>query len=143
MRRTILLLAGVLLSAVALGSDSPKEYDDAMQVDKLEGTWEPVSAANFQVVFTYWNSVTTFGAWRWNYQCGRESYSGTYKIDASHKPAFLDETSLDGSAKGATRLYIYERNGDTLRLGWSPNGDRPKNFDNVDLPVITYKRVKK
>jgi hypothetical protein len=29
MRRTILLLAGVLLSVVALGSDSPKEYDDA------------------------------------------------------------------------------------------------------------------
>ncbi len=28
MRRTILLLAGVLLCVVALGSDSPKEYDD-------------------------------------------------------------------------------------------------------------------
>jgi hypothetical protein len=40
MRRTILLLAGVLLSAVALGSDSPKEYDDKTEVAGIEGTWQ-------------------------------------------------------------------------------------------------------
>ena len=37
MRRTILLLAGVLLSVVALGSDSPKEYDDKKEVLALKG----------------------------------------------------------------------------------------------------------
>jgi hypothetical protein len=41
MRRTIVLLAGVLLSVVALGSDSPKEYDDRTEVVDIEGTWSP------------------------------------------------------------------------------------------------------
>jgi hypothetical protein len=31
MRRAIMLLAGVLLSVVVLGSESPKEYDDATE----------------------------------------------------------------------------------------------------------------
>ena len=39
MRRTILLLAGVLLSPVALGSDSPKEYDDKMVTVGTERAW--------------------------------------------------------------------------------------------------------
>jgi hypothetical protein len=37
MRRTILLLVGVLLSVVTLGSDSPKEYDDKTVCIPLRG----------------------------------------------------------------------------------------------------------
>ena len=39
MRRTILLLAGVLLSVAALGSDSPKEYGSDIEMEGVEGTW--------------------------------------------------------------------------------------------------------
>src|SRR5260370_29506858 len=43
MRRTVLLLAGVLLSVSASGSDSPREYDDTRSVvDPLVGKWWPI-----------------------------------------------------------------------------------------------------
>ncbi len=50
MRRTILLLAGVLLSAVALGSDSPKEYDDRTEVAGIEGTKLPLMPSRLDSV---------------------------------------------------------------------------------------------
>jgi hypothetical protein len=43
MRRTVILLMGVLLSVMALGSDSPKEYDDKTEVKTLEGSWQQVA----------------------------------------------------------------------------------------------------
>ncbi len=43
MCRTILLLVGMLLSAGALASDSPKEYDDRTEKGGLEGTWRRIA----------------------------------------------------------------------------------------------------
>ena len=66
MRRTLLLLVGVLLSGMALGSDSPKEYDDATQIDGLEGTWQAVSVENLgELVFSDSSRSGTLDLPRW------------------------------------------------------------------------------
>jgi len=92
MRRTILLLAGVLLCVVALGSDSPKEYDDRTVYCGIEGTWQlakvELGGRNEEPAC---QSVMSFHAGTWEL---KESdggwYKGTYCTDSTQKPPHLD-----------------------------------------------------
>ena len=139
MRRTI-LLAGVLLSVVALGSDSQKEYDDKTTVDPLEGTWRLIGSEfegkkmDIPVEFAMW----TFrrGTYTIDDGDGNPVQRGTYRIDATQKPAHLDM----GTAK-----FIYQIDGDTLRhatLAGAYDTPRPQGFYDKAIVVRTYKRVK-
>ena len=54
--------------------------------------------------------------------------SGTIKLDPTKKPKTLDLIIKDG-AKTETALFIYELDGDNLKLCWSkPGGERPTAF---------------
>ncbi len=47
MRRSVHSVCAVLLVAVGLGSDSPKEYDDGTEVAGVEGTWRLTEITNY------------------------------------------------------------------------------------------------
>jgi uncharacterized protein (TIGR03067 family) len=146
MRRTVLLLAGVLLSAVALGSDSPKEYDDSMKVDLLEGEWRMVEVEVDGVKPPFVGFVETYRDASWGAKSeGNETHQGRYKINTSQRPARLDLIPADGPFAGVTRRYIYQVSGDVLKTAEAMGSDeRPKRFDEKRGVVIcTYKRVKK
>jgi uncharacterized protein (TIGR03067 family) len=120
MRRTILLLTGLLLSIVALGADSPKEYDDRTTVDPLEGTWRLVGHDNI---------LTTYHSGTWTIDNGEgEPWRGTYRIDTTSKQPHLHRFYANGPYKGNTIKVIYQIDGDTLRI--------------EGLSNFTFKRVK-
>jgi uncharacterized protein (TIGR03067 family) len=144
MRRTVLLLAGALLSVVALGSDSPKEYDDKTEMnDPVEGTWQLTQyelngerlKLPFQVVMICHDGAITHkrsdgNTPRWN-----------LRIDPARSPRHLDMIPLGGARQSIK--CIYQIDGDILRIGYRVGEtDRPQGFNEVNVAVQTYKRVK-
>jgi uncharacterized protein (TIGR03067 family) len=136
MRRTILPLVGVLIPVVALASDSPKEYDDKTEIIGIEGTWRMVG--NEKNVLTCHS-----GTWTIDRGDGGSPWDGTYRIDINQKPAHLDRFYANGPYTGSTFKYIYQIDGDVLRIGFGYMGStRPQGFKDDGVRVATYKRVR-
>src|SRR5262249_6151031 len=131
MRRTVCLLAALLVLP-SLGSDSPKEYDGAMQDDELQGTWQIAGSSRI--------CLQTFRGNTWVYtQEGQVVEEGTFKADQILKLALLDETMVNGQKEN----YIYRIEGDTLWTAFRRDRERPKSFDEAILVTTEWKRVKK
>jgi uncharacterized protein (TIGR03067 family) len=126
MSRIVCLLASVLLIAPSLGSDEPRGYDDAMlREDELQGDWHTADHE--------WDLTLRGGKWVAN--LNGFAGVGTYTTDAGRRPAHLDFGGIK---------YIYQVEGDTLRIAWMPErGDRPRNFDAAGVVVTTYMRTTK
>jgi uncharacterized protein (TIGR03067 family) len=137
MRRSILVLTGVLLSVVALGSDSPKEYDDRTEAIGIDGTWRMVTSEK--------NVMTCYsGTWTMN-DGGGEPWRGTYRIGPAHKPCQLDRYYANGPYGGKAYKFIYQIDGETLRIGGMidfNDRQRPQDFNDKGVSVWIYKRVK-
>jgi uncharacterized protein (TIGR03067 family) len=77
---------------------------------------------------------------------GKVVGEGTFKIDPTASPKWLDITPSDGPDKGKTLLGIYEVKRDTLRIcGAFPGKPRPKAFESKEgsgHALFTYKRAK-
>jgi uncharacterized protein (TIGR03067 family) len=147
MRRTVLLLAGVLLAVVALGSDSPKDYDDKTEVAGIEGTWRLIeleSSGKKQKPST--QHVLTIHNGTYTYVDGEgDPVRVNCQIDPARNPPHLNIIPSIGFYQGVT---IYQIKGDTLRIAKLPIilGDqrpkRPQGFNDQDVHIETYKRVK-
>lgn len=139
MRRTILLVAGVLLSVVALGSDSPKEYDDRTEVAGIEGTWQLTNVKCGNNIPKIGQNITTFrGGICTTIDSDGESRC-SYRIDTTHKPFQLDWILPSRAVKC---IYLIE--GDTLWIAEVLYSDqpRPRDFKGIDVIICTYKRVR-
>jgi uncharacterized protein (TIGR03067 family) len=156
MRRSVCLLTGVLLGGMALGSDSPTEYDGRIQVSNpLQGRWRPLKLvvadkgggaiicagpAWADVVFQEERYL-----WGWGDGYSRLTASqGTCRLDPSKRPGHLDLTDTTGAAAGVTRRCIYRFDGETLEIA-STTGDpahRPESFEGP-VTIYTLKRAKK
>jgi uncharacterized protein (TIGR03067 family) len=149
MRRTVCLLAVVLLALPSLGSDAPKDYDGATAVadEELRGTWVLKKVERNGHLLMARRGDQTFRGRVWEEKRGSDRRIGTYTADPSRNPCFLDIVHPD-DPPGTTRKYIYQVHGDTLKMAfiWEP-GERPASFqdfeDKAGLTVATYKRVKK
>jgi uncharacterized protein (TIGR03067 family) len=145
MRRTVYLLAGVLLVLPSLGSDSPKGYNGATESASIEGAW--------QLVEIVWNGrvrILEVGC-VWTYRNGKETIhedgrllgERPYTVDASSRPARMDCVETEGKYKGKIFRHIYRVEGDTLRIAQgSPGGECPQSFEDKDTYVHVYKRIK-
>jgi uncharacterized protein (TIGR03067 family) len=146
MRRTVLLLAGVLSTLVVLGSDSPREYDDKTGVVGIEGTWRLTeievngrrkAKPNIVCITTFRGDTCTS---RWS---DGSTFRERYCIDSAQKPSHLDLIASEGAS--TTRKCIYQIDGDTLRVesryDWNRTG-RPQRFNEASDFVLTYKRIK-
>jgi uncharacterized protein (TIGR03067 family) len=140
-RRIVWPLCAVPLVALVLGSDAPREYDGAtVPKDELEGTWRAVAVEiDGSRLRTKLPSELTFRAGRWWIGDRNMTGAGSYTAEAGRKPAHLDiVTAAD------TNKYLYRIDGDTLRMARTKNGDpRPRTFDDADLVVFIYQRVKR
>ena len=146
MRRTV-LLAGVLLSVVALGSDSPKEYDDRTEVAGIEGTWrlkectlngEQLPLGQRLMVMTLRGGILTFDLGDGHID------RGTYRIDPAGKLPHFDRVQRFGPFPCVAGKCIYQIDGDTLRIAGFRvrRTERPRGFDDENAFIETYKRVK-
>jgi uncharacterized protein (TIGR03067 family) len=144
-RRIVWLLVGVLVVVLALGSDVPKEYDGATEYVGIEGTWRFMSAEFFNApgssarehIITYRG-----GTFISTYDNG-ETYEGSYYLDARN-PSHLDTVLANGPLKGKRRKFLYEVDGNTLRVAHKWLGDeRVKGFDDTEYVwIFTYRRAK-
>src|SRR5436309_543639 len=109
MRRMVSPLTAVLVVAL-LGSDSPREYDDATENVSLEGSWEQVGAVwNGHVtlfrespcVLTYRNGTEA------TYQHGHLLEERACTVDVDSHPGWMDFVATAGNFKGRTGKYIY------------------------------------
>jgi uncharacterized protein (TIGR03067 family) len=140
MRRIVCLLAGVLLVAPSLGSDTPREYDGATEIAVLEGSWrltkreirgETEQLGSIQRVLTFQGGTVTYTG---------DSRDVKYRIVPNCNPPHLDEV-----VQGQTLKFIYQIDGDTLRIAWIDGASPvrcPLGFNDVGVIVQTYKRVK-
>jgi uncharacterized protein (TIGR03067 family) len=141
MRRTICLLAVVVLALPLLGSDSPREYNGTTEVDELQGEWHLI-AVRFNGEETAFPGVgIVFRAGKFGGLLPSNNSLGTYRADVARTPAHLDLTKTND---GWTRACICRVDDDTL---WVANEnsytDRPKGFDGKDIVLCIYRRVKK
>jgi uncharacterized protein (TIGR03067 family) len=142
--RTVYVLCAVLLAIVALGSDSPTEYDDRVKMDELEGTWQRTETEwygqrqRFGLL-----SVETFHQGTYTEEGDYAPVRGNYRINTNCKPHHLDTFPSSGPHKGRTFKYIYEVDRGMLRTAIGPYGDeRPKGFNDEGVIIRIYKRVK-
>lgn len=145
MRRLSPLFA-VLFVVPLIGSDSPKEYDGAMQEDKLEGTWQRIEIErNGEKIDVGVQLVNIYRGDNFTSDYGGNSVTGRFWIDPTRKPAHLDWIPSNGSYRGEPLKAIYQIDGNKLKIAVMADPfdlRRPKGFIGNDLAVHTYKRVK-
>jgi len=139
------VLAGLLL-AVGAGAG-----DDAAKADqkKMQGTWllkseiKDGEAKPADYVKTVKLNFDGAGAWTLK-KDGQVVFEGTSKADASRKPKRLDlAVTVPEESKGVQVEAIYELKGDTFRLCWTVNGERPTEFEAKDASGRSYMVFKK
>jgi uncharacterized protein (TIGR03067 family) len=142
-----LLLALTCLTPVALAATAGDEKA------KIDGTWLLTSAVRDGTKFPEEElkkamPTGVFKDGKYTLMvAGKVQEAGTYKVDATKKPATIDLmiTEGDPADKGKTQLGIFKIEGDTLTfaVGAPGNANRPKNFDGgKDVELQTMKRKK-
>ena len=159
MWRMVLVLAGVLLALVALGSDAPREYDGRAQVlNPLLGKWRP---RKFETITGMSSSAGISPAWveeaavvftengyTWDWEGEYNGHGGTcrgtYTIYPGKVQRQLDLTDSTGPHRGVTRRCVYRIDGETLQIASTTDhpDHRPEGFEG-DGTFYTLKRVKK
>jgi uncharacterized protein (TIGR03067 family) len=126
-RHALLVLAlGFLMAADAKDDDIKKERK------QTDGAWSLTS------FITDGNKVAEEEVKKFKLTLEGDKYTlkqedsvvskGTTKIDPAKKPKTIDITPTEGDNKGQVMLGIYEINGDTYKVCYTPTGDRPTKF---------------
>jgi RNA polymerase sigma factor (sigma-70 family) len=135
---------------------------DAAKTDqeRLQGTWEFVSAASGELTITKQQLKKKDASWKTatftgdkvrfvNVNTGGKEveFRHRFKLDSTRKPKTIDLMAADGGDKGETVLGLYEIEGDLLKLCVWDQLPRPRAFDAKEEVLrkylITYKRAGK
>lgn len=154
MRMLLLIATAGLLIAVAgplTSADAPKE--DA-ELKKLQGTWVAAKGGAFKGKEEPEEDIKKAGhrlviegnKLSWYTALSAEPFlKGTIKLDPAQKPKVLD-LSFTRAGKDVVGKCIYELEGDTLKLCYDDEGNRPTEFktraDAPSLKLYVFKRKK-
>jgi uncharacterized protein (TIGR03067 family) len=134
-----------LSTLVAVNAGDKKKQD----APKLEGVWTGVTGISDgkKVPDDIVSKLTlTIKEGKYNVTfMDKEVETGSYKVDASKKPAHLDLTIAKGKDEGKVQPGIVMIEGDmmTVALGKAGTKDRPKKFEGADgVEVTKLKRAK-
>lgn len=113
---------------------------------KIEGKWNATGGSSDgkkipQEIIDKIMLVVTFKDGKYSVTVGdKQVESGTYKIDASKKPAAIDMLIAEGKDKDKKQLAIYKIEADklTVAIGAAGSDKRPKDFEGADGVEITY-----
>jgi uncharacterized protein (TIGR03067 family) len=130
-----------VLTLTLLGSDSPKDYDDRTQLAGIEGAWRRVEVkVNGQVQNDPGDPGLIFRGQKFEWTGGGGGPKGTYTFNTSHRPAHLDMKATDQPVNEC----IFQVDGEVLLLAFRRTGTgRPKNFEEQEVWVETFRRVRK
>jgi uncharacterized protein (TIGR03067 family) len=122
-------LPGVMAAVLLIGAQGT---DD--EVKKLQGIWAVVSAeveGEKKTADEVKSWTVTIKDKMLRLETPARKRVGKFTLDPSQKPKAMNWTGL--GTKGAPSPYIYELNGDTLKLCWrEPGGERPTEFTGKD-----------
>jgi uncharacterized protein (TIGR03067 family) len=145
--RTSLLLASLLLlcSVGGVHSDAPREYDDAVKMDGLEGEWDKVEVFyNGQNLGRSGHPTFVVRGQTFTWKGGGETTNGTYTLDTTTKPARTIQLPSSGPGKGTTWRMIYQVEGDRLTIAYLGQiSEYPKGFNDPNAYVTIMRRVKR
>jgi uncharacterized protein (TIGR03067 family) len=143
MRRAAVAVAVLAAVGVVAAAPGGAKGDRA----RLQGTWEvlSVTAGGKDVTpKTGRRMLLTFQADRISSRLGDgQEEASTYTLDETKKPAHLTvaKTARQGEMKA-----VYQLDGDTLRIAFSPkgpDGERPDAVAAKDAVLLTLKRARK
>ena len=148
MPRIHFLLAGLLLSVVSLGSDSAKEYDDETEHAGIEGRWL-LTESGIETAKPYRGEAEVLSfrgrTFKFEYPISNKTSAGTCWTNPARVPHHLELTALSGNIKGRKFRWIYEIEGDTLRIAGDLDSAferHPQAFNEKGLRIWVYKRAK-
>jgi uncharacterized protein (TIGR03067 family) len=143
--RCRLSLFALLLVVPLLGSDSPRVENDATEIDDLDGSWRLQSITFNGKNVTEFRWVETYSGGTYTRELGGVE-TGSYKCNRTRKPFQLDLTPRPSTenVRRFSKHRIYEVDRDTLRMAWGTwPSERPTSFDQKDVVIATFTRVRK
>jgi len=136
----------LLLAAASLAADDPRK-----DLQNMQGTWTIESIEKDGKAMDKGdlkNRRVIIQGNRYTVKDGEQVLdAGTYKLDTSKSPRWIDISPSFGPNAGKTLLGIYQLQGDERAICYgNPGGERPKAFTTrpeTGQVFIIYKRVKK
>jgi uncharacterized protein (TIGR03067 family) len=120
------VLVGLMPLLIAAGQDQKSEQA------RLQGSWQAVSIVENGKEATAESVKTSQLIIKENQFVfkGDESYRGTFTLDPSKEPKWIDTTFIDEDSKEKGKaLGIYQLSGEQLKISWRHKGnDRPDDF---------------
>ena len=146
--KTLCTLGLALVVVLAAPADDKKEK---LSIDpaKLVGEWAYVAGvrAGEKVPQDHLAGTVTFGKDTVTVPADKDSkFLMEFKIDTSKTPATIDLNIKDGPVKEGKAVGIIELNGDTLKLCYTIQGNRPEKFESTKENMafcFTLQRAKK
>jgi uncharacterized protein (TIGR03067 family) len=124
----LLLLVRLLVAPLVTAAPLPPITDDAKA---LQGTWTVVSfqAGSDKLPDHRKPTELVVKDDTLTLKAEAKDEGGTFKLNMAKKPKELDLTLKDGDSKPELALFIYDLDGDNLKLCWrKPGGARPTAF---------------
>jgi uncharacterized protein (TIGR03067 family) len=137
--RAVLALALIAAIAVCAGhagqpKATKKEGKSRSDLERLQGTWEPVKGDKEKMTMTFKGMKLVMAA-------GPLSIEGRFRLDPDARPRQID-LSIALGEKELTTQAIYEFDGDELKIGSGRDPEaRPKDFASAK-EVMRFRRVK-
>jgi uncharacterized protein (TIGR03067 family) len=146
--RIALLLVALLSPLVLVHADDEKKESAKLEA-QIVGKWKLAAAEIGGKPAAFGGLATsTFKDGKYDLVVdGQEQETGTYKLDGSKSPAWLDLAIESGGDKGKKQPGIVAIDGDTLKFCLAQPGkdDRPTKFETSEKDqyiLITMKRMK-
>lgn len=143
--RQVALLLIIACILPLLGSDLPREYDGATENGSIEGTWQWVSETKNGVpLFPPAHTVTYRRSTIVTFQSNDEADIVDYDVDVTRKPFHFNRIRrvTNGEVQVWRCIFKIECNTLTIAFPLRLNKGRPRSFDEKDIHVAVYKRVK-
>ena len=137
MKRPAALLSILLALPAGLSGQDPS----AAGLAPLQGAWIVIAADGKDFPAGMHVGLTVTGDKYREVHDGRPHGSGTVKVDASKKPAWLDFVITEGPEAGQTQLCLFEPAGDamTMALGKTGSGQRPASLKENAVTIVKLK----
>ena len=137
--KPIEFIAAVVLGSLLMASAGCGKSEDT---DNIDGNWvgSDLSNPNAQCQITVGNGQFEFRGTN-----ETDSFTGNIAvIYTGSQPGTMDVTvTAPPQLEGKTALFIFERNGDELKLAWAPPGSyrRPSSFDpDQSVRIVSFKQ---